>query len=194
MFKKIIQLTIILFILNGCGYTPMYSTNFKNDFNIELIDIKGDNDLNNFIKQKIDGLTNTETKKSKTFQVSLSTNYSKDVQIKDKSGKKVWSTKLYPDYHMYFRPGTPKWDPTSAFTNGRKISLYTICNTTVYCHARWNWVRQHRRYFRIQKIYYLLSSIRYWSSNGTSYDGYSFSNTNGRSERRYRRSFRSLFN
>ena len=67
--------------------------------------------------------------------------------IKDKSGKKVWSTKLFPDYHMYFRPGTPKWDPTTAFTNGRKISLYTICNRTVYCHSRWNWVRQHPRYF-----------------------------------------------
>ena len=87
MFKKIIQLTIILFVLNGCGYTPMYSTKFKNDFNIELIDFKGDNVLNNFIKQKIDGLINAETKNSKTFQVSLSTSYSKDVQIKDKSGK-----------------------------------------------------------------------------------------------------------
>ena len=87
MFKKIIQLTIILFVLNGCGYTPMYSTKFKNDFNIELIDFKGDNDLNNFINQKIDGLINTETKNIKTFQVSLSTSYSKDVQIKDKSGK-----------------------------------------------------------------------------------------------------------
>jgi len=87
MFKKIIQLTIILFVLNSCGYTPMYSTNFKNDFNIELIDFKGDNDLNNFIKQKIDGLINTEKKNSKTFQVSLNTSYSKDVQIKDKSGK-----------------------------------------------------------------------------------------------------------
>ena len=53
MFKKIILLTIILFALNGCGYTPMYSTNFKNDFNIELIDFKGDNDLNNFIKEEL---------------------------------------------------------------------------------------------------------------------------------------------
>ena len=87
MFKKIIQLTIILFVLNGCGYTPMYSTNFKNDFNIELIDFKGDNDLNNFIQQKVNTLINTKTKESKTFQVSLSTSYSKDVQIKDKSGK-----------------------------------------------------------------------------------------------------------
>ena len=87
MFKKIIQLTIILFIFNGCGYTPMYSTNSKNDFNIELINFKGDNVLNNFIKQKIDGLINAETENSKTFQVSLSTSYSKDVQIKDKSGK-----------------------------------------------------------------------------------------------------------
>ena len=69
MFKKIIQLTIILFVLNGCGYTPMYSTNFKNDFNIELIDFKGDNDLNNFIQQKVNTLINTKTKESKTFQV-----------------------------------------------------------------------------------------------------------------------------
>jgi len=87
MFKKIIKLTIILFFLNGCGYTPIYSTNSKNDFNIELINFKGDNDLNNFIKQKIDGLTNKERENNKTFQVSLDSRYSKDVQIKDKSGK-----------------------------------------------------------------------------------------------------------
>ena len=69
------------------------------------------------------------------------------ITIKDKSGKKVWSSKLFPDYHMRLLPGVTPWDPTTAFTNGRKISLYTICNRTVYGHSTWNWVKQNPKYF-----------------------------------------------
>ena len=69
------------------------------------------------------------------------------ITIKDKSGKKVWSSKLFPDIHMRLVPGQTPWNPVSGFTNGRKISLYTICNRTVYCHSTWNWVKQNRRYF-----------------------------------------------
>tara|TARA_Y100000591_G_C21708272_1_gene632009 strand:+ start:56 stop:478 length:423 start_codon:yes stop_codon:yes gene_type:complete len=73
--------------MNNCGYTPMYSSNSKNNFNIEIIDLKGDNDLNNFIKQRLVGSINNNDNFDKNFQISISTDYIKRVQTKDKSGK-----------------------------------------------------------------------------------------------------------
>ena len=87
MFIKKLSWLLILLILNGCGFTPMYSSNFKNDFNIEIIDFEGDNDLNNFIKQKIGSTINNDEKNIKEFQISGTTTYSKNVQTKDKKGK-----------------------------------------------------------------------------------------------------------
>tara|TARA_B100000674_G_C37236998_1_gene643923 strand:+ start:51 stop:512 length:462 start_codon:yes stop_codon:yes gene_type:complete len=86
MFKNIFLWILIIFTISGCGYTPMYSSNFKSDFNIEIIDSKGDYDLSNFIKQKI-----IETPKNnnayKNFQILISSAYIKQIQTKDKSGK-----------------------------------------------------------------------------------------------------------
>ena len=65
----------------------MYSSKFKNDFIIEIIDFKGDNNLNNFIKQKIGSAINSDEKNIKKFQISGKTTYSKNVQTKDKKGK-----------------------------------------------------------------------------------------------------------
>tara|TARA_Y100001936_G_scaffold246660_1_gene290998 strand:+ start:314 stop:712 length:399 start_codon:yes stop_codon:yes gene_type:complete len=65
----------------------MYSTNLKNDFNVKIIDLKGDNDLNNFIKQRLIGATNNNDNIDKTFQISISSRYIKEIQTKDKSGK-----------------------------------------------------------------------------------------------------------
>ncbi len=69
------------------------------------------------------------------------------ITLKDKSGKVVWKNKLTPDYYMWFSPGNRRWNPIGGLTNGRKISLYTICNRTVYAHRIWNWVRQHPKFF-----------------------------------------------
>lgn len=86
MFVKKFSWLLILLILNSCGFTPMYSSNFKNDFNIEIIDFKGDSDLNNFIKQKIDKTIKNDEKKTKKFEISGNTSYSKNTQTKDKKG------------------------------------------------------------------------------------------------------------
>ena len=69
MFVKKFSWLLILLILNSCGFTPMYSSNFKNDFNIEIIDFKGDSDLNNFIKQKIDKTIKNDEKNTKKFEI-----------------------------------------------------------------------------------------------------------------------------
>ena len=69
MFVKKFSWLLILLILNSCGFTPMYSSNFKNDFNIEIIDFKGDSDLNNFIKQKIYKTIKNDEKNTKKFKI-----------------------------------------------------------------------------------------------------------------------------
>ena len=86
MFVKKFSWLLILLILNSCGFTPMYSSNFKNDFNIEIIDFKGDSDLNNFIKQKIYKTIKNDEKNTKKFEISGNTSYSKNTQTKDKKG------------------------------------------------------------------------------------------------------------
>ena len=69
------------------------------------------------------------------------------VSLKDSKNKVIWKQTLTPDYYQWWQPGKVRWNPVAAFNNGRKISLYTICNRTVYAHSRWNWVRQHPRFF-----------------------------------------------
>ena len=86
MFEKKISWLLILLILNGCGFTPMYSSNFKNDFNIEIIDFKGDSDLNKFTKQKINETIKNDEENTKKFEISGYTSYSKNTQTKDKMG------------------------------------------------------------------------------------------------------------
>ena len=87
MSRNFFVLILVIFFTSNCGYTPMYSSNLKNDFSVEIIDLKGDNDLNNFIKQRLIGATNNDNSFDKTFQISISSKYTKEIQTKDKSGK-----------------------------------------------------------------------------------------------------------
>ena len=52
MKQKIFLITILLIFLNQCGYTPIYSNNRTVDFKLEIIDISGDNEMNNLISSK----------------------------------------------------------------------------------------------------------------------------------------------
>ena len=87
MSKNIITLILAILFMSSCGYAPMYSSNFKNDFNVEISNLKGDNDLNNFIQQRLIEITNNNNGHDKTFEISISSEYAKEVQTKDKSGK-----------------------------------------------------------------------------------------------------------
>ena len=86
MSKNIFIWILLILITSGCGYTPMYSSNFKSDFNMDVIDIKGDYDLSNFIKQNIIE-TPRNNNVNKTFKILISSAYFKEIQTKDKSGK-----------------------------------------------------------------------------------------------------------
>lgn len=84
MNSKSLLIIVISFFLFGCGYTPMFSSNSKTRINIENLDISGDRELNNFVKEKIERLNDEDS--DKTISITAKTNYSKETQIKDKSG------------------------------------------------------------------------------------------------------------
>ena len=85
MKQKIFLITILLIFLNQCGYTPIYSNNRTVDFKLEIIDISGDNEMNNLISSKIKKYSNPSAKK--TFRLKVKTDYIKDIITKDKTGK-----------------------------------------------------------------------------------------------------------
>ena len=85
MNKHIFIWIFLISFTSGCGYTPIYTSNSNRDFNVEIINTKGDYDLNNFIKQKITR-TSKNNNLNETFEISISSEYVKKVQTKDKSG------------------------------------------------------------------------------------------------------------
>ena len=75
---------ILFLIVASCGFTPIYNTSEKVDYNINLIEAKGDGLINNKIISEISRLTNKNSKK--IFNIKLNTNYSKLIISKDAKG------------------------------------------------------------------------------------------------------------
>ena len=51
--KKLLVAFLILMVLNSCGYTPRYALNKNLNFTINLIELSGDREFNNFLKSKL---------------------------------------------------------------------------------------------------------------------------------------------
>ena len=83
MKLKFFFITIILF-LNSCGYTPMYSSANKTDFNLEKINLKGDEFIINDITNNLNNLNKTNSKKSIIIEGKIL--YQKTSQTKNLAG------------------------------------------------------------------------------------------------------------
>ena len=59
MIKKIYSLLIIL-ILAGCGYAPIYNSPDKSDYKINIIEKSGDRLINNLIVSEIKAISNSK--------------------------------------------------------------------------------------------------------------------------------------
>ena len=80
--KKII--IVLMFLLYGCGYSSVYKNQKNNDILITIVDMKGDNILNNSLKNQ---LTMASNKNSiNIFNISLITDYEKIIISKNTAG------------------------------------------------------------------------------------------------------------
>jgi len=102
-FKKIIT-TLSFFLLLSCGYEPIYSKkqiNNNYNFSINSINLKGDNEVNQVIKNKLNKNLNKE-KISNEFNLNLNSKIVKTVTSKDKKGNpKRFSIKIIINLEVF---------------------------------------------------------------------------------------------
>ena len=85
MKNKILLSLILLFFLQSCGYTPIYSNTKKIDFGLNIKSIEGNDEMNNLVSSQIRKYTKTNAEK--VFDVNIFTNYEKIIMSKNKKGE-----------------------------------------------------------------------------------------------------------
>lgn len=73
----------ILFILTACGYTAIYNNQTKN-LQIHVLEMKGDNEFNNMIKNEINLYSDNNSKNK--YEINILSNYKKNTISKDSTG------------------------------------------------------------------------------------------------------------
>ena len=80
--KNLIIITVLFFV-TACGYTSVYK-NKTTDLQINIMEMKGDNEFNNFFKNEINLYSNDSSKNK--YEISILSNYNKKTISKDASG------------------------------------------------------------------------------------------------------------
>ena len=81
---RIFKIGIIFLLLSNCGYVPMYANQQDLDFNINVIGLEGEKDINIVLAQKLSRYQSEN--KNKSYEVKIISNYEKNSLTKDESG------------------------------------------------------------------------------------------------------------
>ena len=81
---KNLILVLFLIFLNSCGYTSVYKNQKSQDFQINIIEMTGDNAINNLIKNELKFYSNK--KSSIKYNISINSNYHKIIVSKNSAG------------------------------------------------------------------------------------------------------------
>ena len=74
----------LLLILNGCGFEPIYSIKNESDYNIIVVEIKGDKELNNFINRELERISNRTS--TNEYKIKVNSKFDKIIISKDSKG------------------------------------------------------------------------------------------------------------
>ena len=85
MYRKIFLSVFLIFLVNHCGFTPLYSNKSNSNVSITDLTMKGDRTINNYIKVNLYQLLNNSNEKQ--FTINVDTKYNKIVLSKDKTAK-----------------------------------------------------------------------------------------------------------
>ena len=81
---KNLILVLFLIFLNSCGYTSVYKNQKSQDFQINIIEMTGDNAINNLIKNELKFYSNK--KSNIKYNISINSKYQKIIVSKDSAG------------------------------------------------------------------------------------------------------------
>jgi len=87
MIKKILFLFVTTFFLLQCGFSPIHTSKSVNEINFALkeIELKGDRDINNFLKISLNKYKNNT--QNKVFNIQINNEYKKNIFLKNKSAE-----------------------------------------------------------------------------------------------------------
>lgn len=87
MIKKILFLFLTTFFLLQCGFSPIHSSKSVNEINfaIKEIELKGDREINNFLKISLNKYKNNT--QNKVFNIQINNEYKKNIFLKNKSAE-----------------------------------------------------------------------------------------------------------
>ena len=75
--KKFLKLSLIIFLLNGCGYTSVFKSSEKNvlKINYEIVKLDGDENINNYISNNLGQYLNRNIEE--ITEISINSKYTK---------------------------------------------------------------------------------------------------------------------
>ena len=117
-----ILLFILLIFLNGCEYTPIYKSDNSDNLNIEILEMKGGNKINQLIKSKLKIYNKVGAQKK--YEISIKSDFGKSTISKDASG-------AITDYQIFVRVNFEiKYDDKIENVSfEEKINIKKISNT-----------------------------------------------------------------
>ena len=84
MKNTLFKISLILFFLSNCGYSPIYSVSNKNKININIVSLQGDKNINNLISSKLRNYKKENS--NKNYQVKIISKYDKKILTKNTTG------------------------------------------------------------------------------------------------------------
>ncbi len=92
--NKIIFIPLIVLLISSCSYKPIL-TNKKHDFQFESIAYKGNNEINNTIKQNLI----KRSKGKKKYNIDFSSNFTKEIfSSNEKGDPTIYKLRIDVDY------------------------------------------------------------------------------------------------
>lgn len=82
--KTIFWISILIF-LTQCGYTALYKDNTNQNIKISLVEMNGDNQMNELIRTELKNYFKTDTKNE--YSLKINTNFQKNINTRDATGK-----------------------------------------------------------------------------------------------------------
>ena len=117
MKKKIFPLLIIFLFLQNCGFSPIYSVQNKTNFKLNIIEINGDNKINDILKIQVKRFSN-KTSENK-LDLKIFTYYEKNILSKNKKGE---ATKFLIRKKISFEVINPEYKKNYSFSNETTIN------------------------------------------------------------------------
>ena len=85
MVKKIFIILFLFIFLQHCEYKPVYSNIDNLDFNLNIIGIDGDKEMNDLVIANTEKYSNLSS--GKIFNIKIKTNYTKEPLVRNKKGE-----------------------------------------------------------------------------------------------------------